>query len=156
MGGACACSVPTALPQIKHSNPVLGVFAARTLQKGGATRSYYGALVIHDLSCTKHTKRVFRDGVLKGDIAPFSVCALLVQVQRGRFERATERLGNKEIITEVPALFCACTLINGSRYAKEIKENIQQKKGLLARILLPNVEFQQKKIYTEDDLKDSS
>lgn len=52
--------------------------------------------------------------------------------------------------------FCGCDFINVIHCAREVKIYNQYENGLLANSRLPNVEFRQKEMYTEDHRGDSS
>lgn len=54
----------------------------------------------------------------------------------------------------VPAFFWACAYFNDFHYSTEDEEYTMYEKGLLASPLQPNVEFQQKKICTENHIVD--
>lgn len=67
-------------------------------------------------------------------------------MQARRFERVSERLGNKKARPTAQAAFCACAFFYGLSYAKENVELSQYEKELLTNPHLSNVELQQKKI----------
>lgn len=91
--------------RIKHSSAGLEVSAPRPFQKGDFIGSYYETLIYHNLSSREHTTKVYRDRVLRVDLAQFLKYALQVRMQGIQFEWASKRLEDKTAIRVVPAPF---------------------------------------------------
>lgn len=64
-------------------------------------------------------KKVDGDGFLKKNVTQIYKYSTEVEVQRRRFEPATERLGNKKSTCVVPPFFYACAFKKHFSFAEE-------------------------------------
>lgn len=96
IGDTYSCRLGVAPSRIWHSNAGLDVSVTKTFSSGDGIGPYYEATAYHDLSSRHSTRNIYESGALRLNVAGFSNYALQLRVQRRRFDRNTERLGNGE------------------------------------------------------------
>lgn len=69
--------------------------------------------------CVSLREKVYRDGALTVSVAQFSRYVLQLRVQKRRFDRIREGLGNGKAADGVLVSFCVCAYIKNHCYAKK-------------------------------------
>lgn len=143
---ACCQGLIVAPSTIKHPNAGLGVFAAKSFQKGQTVSKYFGTIVYHDLSRRKETKKIYGSGVLGIDVDRFNKYAVQIKGKEGVFDEVRGLLDGKKTVFVVPAPFCAGALVNDNKYDDEDEEYMAYMRGEILSPRKVNVEITQTEV----------
>lgn len=111
------------------------------------TGFYYRETAYGDLSSPHSTRKVNADKVLKVDLARFRRRALQLRVQKKRLNRTAKLLGTGKTVCCISALLYVCAYIENYCYSREDKEYELHREKPLSHACLPNVTFEQMKIF---------